>query len=229
LIFGGTELFFTLELRGQSLIFKAVYEKVLKRYFIPMENHQLIWTEETKKEVFNCPIFSIWENICRSPKKDTKTFTVMHAPDWAIIIPVIDTPEGRKFVMVRQWRHGSKSISLEFPGGVFEHGEKAEQAAARELQEETAYRPGKIQKIGEFSPNPAIMANRVHFFLAEELRHTGKQNLDDDEYIEVELVKIQDVFKGLGTPPYVHALMGTAFVLYLQKTAKDPGNKPLDL
>jgi 8-oxo-dGTP pyrophosphatase MutT (NUDIX family) len=187
-----------------------------------MEYKNLLWNEEDNKKVFQSRIFSIRESACRSPDNELRTFTIIDSPDWAIIVPVINTPEGKKFVMVRQWRHGSRELSLEFPGGVFEAGEYAIEAAARELQEETAYKPGNIQKIGEFSPNPAIMSNRVHFFIAGDLHYTGKQELDEDEYIEVELVKTADVFQGLGRPPYIHALMGSALALYLQKTAPDP-------
>ncbi|MDR1238623.1 MAG: NUDIX hydrolase [Treponema sp.] len=179
----------------------------------------LEWREDENREVFRGRIFSVRESLCRSPDNKTGTYTVIHAPDWVIVAPLLKTPAGEKLVMVRQWRHGSRELSLEFPGGVLEAGEDAAQAAARELREETAYRPGKLQKIGEFNPNPAIMANRVHFFMAEDLEHTGKQELDADEYIEVELVSPGEVFRGLGRPPYVHALMGAAFALYLQKTA----------
>jgi hypothetical protein len=63
------------------------------------------------------------------------------------------------------------------------------------------------------------MANRCHFFLAEDLRRLDKQELDEDEYVEVELVPEQEVFQGLGRPPYIHALMASAYSLYLQATA----------
>jgi 8-oxo-dGTP pyrophosphatase MutT (NUDIX family) len=187
-----------------------------------MEHKNLIWKEEGNKTVFQNRIFSIQESACRSPDNDLRTFSIIDTPDWAIIVPVIHAPEGEKFVMVRQWRHGSRELSLEFPGGVFEAGEHAEEAAARELQEETAYKPGKIQKIGEFSPNPALMSNRVHFFIAEDLHDTGTQELDEDEYVAVELVSAAEVFRGIGRPPYIHALMGSALALYLQKTALIP-------
>jgi 8-oxo-dGTP pyrophosphatase MutT (NUDIX family) len=182
-----------------------------------MGGQALIWKEEGRKAVFDCKVFSVQESYCRSPDDDLRTYTVIDASDWAIIVPVITGPRGRQFVMVRQWRHGSRSLSLEFPGGVFEPGEKAEEAAARELREETGYTPGKIHKIGEFSPNPAIMSNRVYFFLAEDLTNTGKQDLDEDEYVEVELVDAAEVIKGMGRPPYIHALMGSALALYLRQ------------
>jgi 8-oxo-dGTP pyrophosphatase MutT (NUDIX family) len=118
---------------------------------------------------------------------------------------------------------------MEFPGGVIEKGEPPCDAAARELREETAYNAGKITKIGECSPNPAIMSNRVHFFLAENLQDMGKQDLDEDEYVETELVSAAEVFTNMGRAPYIHALMGTALSLYLQKTAKDSGVLPSNL
>ena len=177
----------------------------------------LAWNEEGRRTVFSCPIFSVGERFCRSPNNELKTFTVLDTSDWAIVIPVLETEQSKRFVMVKQWRHGAREMSLEFPGGVFEKGEAAIVAAARELREETGYVADKIEKLGVFNPNPAIMSNRVHFFLASDLKPPLGQKLDDDEYVEVETVPCQEVIRGLGKPPYIHALMGTAIALYLAK------------
>ena len=190
-----------------------------------MDEKKLVWKEESRKRVFDGKIFSVWESSCSPPvlrpdKGGSRTFSVIDAMDWATIVPVIDTPEGIKFLMVWQWRSGSKSLSLEFPGGIIEKGENPQEAAARELWEETGYKPGKVIKIGEFSPNPAIMSNQVHFFLAENLIDTGRQNLDEDEYMETELVDIDEVSQGMGQPPYIHALMGSALTLYFKEMQK---------
>ena len=177
----------------------------------------LTWQEESRKTVFTCPIFTVEERACRSPLDNSlKTFSVLNTSDWAIVIPVLETEQGKQFVMVRQWRHGAKELSLEFPGGVFEKGEDAETAAVRELKEETGYSAGKIQKLGEFSPNPAIMTNRVHFFLATELNSPVSQHLDEDEFVEVETHAMEEVLRNMGKPPFIHALMGTAMALFLQ-------------
>jgi 8-oxo-dGTP pyrophosphatase MutT (NUDIX family) len=190
-----------------------VVQNTYSGYFDGME---LIWKEESRRPVFQSSVFKIRETICRSPEGKLGTFSVMEAPDWAIVIPVIETQRGREFLMVRQWRHGSQELSLEFPGGVFEAGEDGSQAAARELREETAYTAGKIQKLGEMRPNPAIMANRVHFFLAESLQDTGRQDLDQDEFVDVERLPVGEVLAEMGNPPYVHALMASALMLYMR-------------
>jgi 8-oxo-dGTP pyrophosphatase MutT (NUDIX family) len=181
-----------------------------------MDYNKLIWKEEDRKSVFNAHIFTVEERTCRSPDNQVKTFKVLNAADWAIVIPVIKTEQGRQFVMVRQWRHGALELSLEFPGGVFESGENDLEAASRELEEETAYRPGTIRKLGVFSPNPAIMSNHVHFFLAEDLQPLESQNLDEDEYVAVETVPEEEVIRCMGKEPFIHALMGTALALYLR-------------
>ena len=183
---------------------------------IIMDN-AIIWKEENRRVVFSCPIFSVSERICRSPVEKLRTYTVLDTKDWAIVIPVLETERGREFVMVRQWRPGAGGLSLEFPGGVFEKGEESVQAALRELREETGYAAGKLIPLGEFNPNPAIMSNTVHFFQAEELTYTGTQELDEDEYVNVETVPWKDVVHGMGRRPYIHALMGTALALYMQR------------
>ncbi|MDR2741218.1 MAG: NUDIX hydrolase [Treponema sp.] len=186
-----------------------------------MKDRHLIWNEKSRKDLFKNRIFTIQERVCLSPTGEEGTFSVMDCPDWAIVIPRLDAPAGKEkagdcFVMVRQWRHGSRTLSLEFPGGVCEAGEEPEAAAERELLEETAYAPGRILKLGEMNPNPAIMTNRVHFFLAEDLRDTGSRNLDADEYVDVEIVPAAEVIRDMGKPPYFHSLMAAALMLYLR-------------
>jgi 8-oxo-dGTP pyrophosphatase MutT (NUDIX family) len=183
-----------------------------------MGNNKLIWKEESRKDLFSCRVLTLQERNCRSPEGAVQAFTVMNAPDWAIVIPVLETDRGREFVMVRQWRHGSQEISVEFPGGVFEKGETGIEAAAREMREETAWIAGKITPLGVMSPNPAIMSNHVHFFLAEDLKPAEAQDLDDDEYVEVQPIPVDEVIENMGKPPYTHSLMASALMLYLRNT-----------
>jgi 8-oxo-dGTP pyrophosphatase MutT (NUDIX family) len=180
------------------------------------DKKSLIWTLKERKHIFSTRVFEIAELKSVSPKGDGGTFTVMDAPDWAIIMPVLRKNDEDHFVMVRQWRHGSQELSLEFPGGVFEPGEDSLMAASREMQEETGFVAGKMEYAGAMSPNPAIMSNHVHFFIARDLVDTGKQDLDSDEYVDIEIIPAKEVIENMGRAPYVHALMASALSFYLR-------------
>lgn len=179
-----------------------------------MSYRHLEWNEEGSEEAYRCRVFSVCDTRSRAPDGRSGVFSVIQAPDWAIVVPLLRDGSEARFIMVRQWRHGSKEISLEFPGGVIEAGEDPEHAAARELYEETGWIAASVRKLGSMSPNPAIMANRVHIFSAEGLTKNGRQELDEDEYVEVELVPEQEVRKNMGRAPFVHALMASALALF---------------
>jgi 8-oxo-dGTP pyrophosphatase MutT (NUDIX family) len=179
-----------------------------------MDEEKLVWREESKETVFTCPVFSVTERKSRSPAGEVKAFSVLESGDWAIVMPVLVTERGEEFVMVRQWRHGAQRLSLEFPGGVIERGETAAAGAARELREETGFIAGELTCLGRMSPNPAIMSNQVHFFLARALRSSGSLDLDEDEYVNVETVPVPEVLASMGRPPYIHALMAAALCFF---------------
>lgn len=179
----------------------------------PMSDEQLIWREVERKSVFAARIFDVTDSVCVSPDGQRSTFTVIETGDWVVVVPVRDG--GNSFFMVRQWRHGAREMSLEFPGGVIEPGESPLEGAARELREETGCVAGRLSKLGVMSPNPAIMSNRVHFFLAEDLRVEGGLRPDRDEFLRAETVDADAVRAGLGAPPYIHALTASAFCFYL--------------
>ena len=109
---------------------------------------------------------------------------IIDADDWANVVAL--TPDD-KVVMVRQFRFGSQSDSLELPGGVVGAHETPPQAAARELEEETGYRHASIEPIGWLWSNPAHFTNRVHTFLARgcERVHDGRPEGSEDLVVEV--------------------------------------------
>ena len=177
-----------------------------------MDDKQLKWTVNDERLLLHTPVFDVTEQREVSATGISGDYIAMSAPDWAMVVAVYNGC----FVMVRQWRHAAREMSMEFPGGVVDAGESPARAAARELFEETGFRAEKLTHLGTVSPNPALFSNRFHVFLAEELRPTGEQSLDDDELLTYSLVPIDEAFCAYGKGEYTHALMGTAFALFLQ-------------
>jgi len=103
----------------------------------------------------------------------------------SVIVPVL---WGERFVLVSQHRVAVGSYLLEFPAGTLERGEKPRACARRELAEEVRYRAGKLKKLVEIYPAPGISTEKMHLFLATNLRPTRQGKLDDDEFLEVRIL-----------------------------------------
>jgi 8-oxo-dGTP pyrophosphatase MutT (NUDIX family) len=136
---------------------------------------------------------------------------VLEATDWVNVIAVTTTGEA---VLVRQFRFGTWSDTLEIPGGMVDAGETPEAAARRGLEEETGYRAGRLEPLGFSHPNPAILDNRLHSFLALDCVqvHAGAQDATED--IAVELVKRGELAELVKRGEITHSLVLAA--LYLE-------------
>lgn len=120
-------------------------------------------------------------------------FFVIVRPEIALILPITDNQE---IVFVRQYRHGVGEILLELPAGGFDATyESAETAAIRELKEETGYTAEKVIKLASLSDNPVKDTNKIHLFMAENVRKIGEQNLDITEEIEIVLIPVESVLE----------------------------------
>jgi ADP-ribose pyrophosphatase len=110
----------------------------------------------------------------------------IHHPGGALAIPI--TPEG-KLVLVKQYRFPTQGRILEFPAGTLEVDEDPATTIAREIEEETGYRAGKWQKLGEFFLAPGYCDEIIYAFLAQDLQKLAVQPAgDDDEDIEIVLM-----------------------------------------
>jgi ADP-ribose pyrophosphatase len=121
---------------------------------------------------------------------DTKTTReVVEHVDCVVILPV---DSKGNILLVRQFRHAVDKELLELPAGSIDPGETPEEAASRELREETGYKPGKLEKVGGFYAAPGYCTEYLHFFRATQLRKSPLMAEDTDE-IEVVPTSPSDV------------------------------------
>jgi 8-oxo-dGTP pyrophosphatase MutT (NUDIX family) len=138
------------------------------------------------KILLQTPIFDLRADDASHPGTGRRhTYYVLQVAPYVNVVAL--TSDGL-IVLVRQWRHGTRDIGLEIPAGLAEPGESPEQAAARELREETGYEAGRLTLLGQVQPNPAHQDNVSYTVLAEGCHQTQTPALDDGEDIEVELV-----------------------------------------
>jgi 8-oxo-dGTP pyrophosphatase MutT (NUDIX family) len=146
---------------------------------------------------------------------------VLETPDWVNVVAIT---RDQRLVCVHQFRFGTGTVTLEVPGGMVDRGEGHEQAARRELQEETGFTSARWRYLGAIEPNPAFQDNLCHHWLAEECALTHELALDSGEDIQVELVPIQDVVQRIAAGDIRHSLVISALSHVLDlRTVRDPG------
>ena len=105
-------------------------------------------------------------------------------PGAVIILPILETPDGPRIVLIRNWRFSVESWLYELPAGTLEKDEDPAHCAARELSEETGYEAATIRPLCRFHTSPGLSDELMHAFIATGLRHIG-QHLEADERVTV--------------------------------------------
>ncbi|MBV7317902.1 MULTISPECIES: ADP-ribose pyrophosphatase [Bacillus] len=146
-----------------------------------------------KEQIFSGKVIDLYVEDVELPNGKTSKREIVKHPGAVAVLAVTD--EG-KIIMVKQFRKPLERTIVEIPAGKLEKGEEPEYTALRELEEETGYTAKKLTKITAFYTSPGFADEIVHVFLAEELSVLEeKRELDEDEFVEVMEVALEDALK----------------------------------
>jgi len=167
------------------------------------------WEITHEERLLSTPIFNTQRVRARSPRTQREhQFMRLVSPGWVNVIPITET---RDVVMVRQYRHGTRELTLEIPGGMVDPGETPIEAGARELLEETGYAAPQLLPLGHVHPNPALFDNACHTFLAEGTVQVADMQPQGSEDIGLELHALADIPRLIRSGVITHALVIAAF------------------
>jgi ADP-ribose pyrophosphatase len=126
-------------------------------------------------------------------RSDGKTFQAEIVEHRQAVV-IVALPQPGSVVLVGQYRYPLGRVLWEAPAGSIDDGESVEEAAARELREETGYRAQHLRRLWSAYSAPGFCNELLHFVLAEELT-LGVPDPEVDEDIEVRTFGIEQAWK----------------------------------
>ena len=99
-------------------------------------------------------------------------------------VAIVALDENDNILTVKQYRYVFSRVLEEIPAGKLERGEDPDEAALRELKEETGATPKRMTNLGKLLVSPGCYSEVLHLYLAEGLTF-GEQNPDEDEFLDV--------------------------------------------
>lgn len=110
-------------------------------------------------------------------------------------VAVLAIKDGRMLV-VEQYRKPLERTQVEIPAGKLDAGERPEDAAKRELEEETGFRARSLIPLGAFSTSPGFADEIIYLYAAVDLEE-GTMKPDEDEFLEVSALTMDEAFDAM--------------------------------
>ena len=130
------------------------------------------------------------ENVTLDNGVTTDVEFIEH-PGATAIIPMLTQT---KLILLKQYRHALREYIWEIPAGTLDPEEPITSCAKRELLEETGYSADQWQPLGTITPVPGYSDERIHIFLATNLK-PAERHLDQDEIIDIHEVEFNDAIE----------------------------------
>ena len=155
------------------------------------ESWHVPWETLSSRLVYRNPWLAVREDRVRLPNGRATIYGVVSCGDCVGILPFLD-PE--TVLMVRQYRYVARKVTWEMPTGGVRDGESLEDAARRELAEESGYRAGILEPLTRYHTSKSVVEETAHLFVARNLSQIASSaNGDETEFIDVQAVPFDHV------------------------------------
>ena len=162
-----------MKIANKKTVFEGRHLKVIEKHITNMQGVNSIWETIERKNIHGCG---------------------------AVVI--IALTKNKELIFEKNWRAPLESFVIQFPAGLTDiPRENEEQAARRELLEETGYEANKLIPVILSPLAPALTATRARHFFAPDVEFKGKTGNKDVEEIEVSKIPIEQVDDFLLNPP----------------------------
>jgi ADP-ribose pyrophosphatase len=138
-------------------------------------------TVNDKKRLYSGKVVTLDIYDVTLPDGETGKREIVQHPGAVAIVPFDDDGQ---VLLVKQYRTAADAILLEIPAGTAEPDEAPDITAVRELQEETGYKPGRLESIGGIYTAPGYTTEFIHLYIARDLEES-RLDADSDEFIEL--------------------------------------------
>lgn len=189
------------------------------------DRDNLEWEEVRTEHIVQDQWIDFRRSAYRLP--DGRVFEPFYSYTRRNYVVIVASDEAGRYLCVRQFRQGIKAVTTEFPaGGVEEKDggkheaerglpseEDALEAAKRELLEETGYESDEWEYLLSIPSNATVTDNYAYIFSAKNCRKSGKQQLDDTEFLNVRKHSAAEIEDMINTGRFQQAMHIMAWLL----------------
>jgi len=149
------------------------------------------WRTLSSRPVYANKWISVREDLVALPDGRTTVYGVVSCGHCVGLLPFVDPDT---VLLVRQYRYVAGRPTWEMPTGGVHAGETLEQAAQRELAEETGYRARHLVHVSTYHTSKSVVDETAHLFLADGLDST-ETTPDETEFIDVRAFPFDTVLR----------------------------------
>ena len=143
----------------------------------------------TRKTVYDGRTIRLELERVALPGGHVTELEIIHHPGASCVVPFVTETD---ILLIRQFRHAAGGFILEAPAGKLSGpDEKPEDCAARELEEETGWRPGRLEYLGTILTTPGFTDEKIHLYSAHDLER-GTQQTEESEILTVKQVSLTE-------------------------------------